>query len=157
VNKHIPDELYQKIVEHIPIVSSDVVVIDENKVLLLRRIIEPLKDYWALPGGRLLLGETPRIAACRKLKEETGMYVAVWELVGERVVTYFHPGRQNIAITYLAYYNGDDVILNADHNSYLWTTRDELPSPMWDTTVEQVNWALQKGMQLTQILQKGGT
>jgi len=157
MTNNIPEELYQAIVENIPIVSADVVVLDENKFLLLRRTIEPLKGYWALPGGRLLLGETPRTAACRRLKDEAKIFTWPWELVGERVVNYFHPGRQNVAITYLCYYDGSIVVPKGGHDSHQWFSRDDLPTPIWNTTIEQIDWALQKGEQLSKAIHQGGT
>ena len=41
-------------------------------VLLIQRAAEPLAGWWALPGGRLLPGETLGRAAARKLVDETG-------------------------------------------------------------------------------------
>lgn len=41
-------------------------------VLLIQRATEPLAGWWALPGGRLLPGETLGRAASRKLVDETG-------------------------------------------------------------------------------------
>ena len=46
-----------------------------NKTLLVKRGKEPGKGLWAIPGGRVELGETLKEAAEREVKEETGVTV----------------------------------------------------------------------------------
>ena len=46
-----------------------------SKVLMIRRLKEPAKGVWSLPGGRLEFGELLVHAAARELEEETGVQV----------------------------------------------------------------------------------
>ena len=52
---------------------------DRGEVLLQRR---GDCDQWGFPGGTVELGETPQMAAVREVKEETGLDVAVGDLIG---------------------------------------------------------------------------
>jgi 8-oxo-dGTP diphosphatase len=58
-----------------PIVGIGAVVIDDGRVLLVRRGREPLKGEWSLPGGVLELGETLEQGIVREVLEETGFRV----------------------------------------------------------------------------------
>lgn len=49
---------------------------------LIRRRWAPGKDQWALPAGYVELDETPAAAAARETAEETGLTVAIGDLVG---------------------------------------------------------------------------
>lgn len=51
------------------------IVIRENRVLLVKRSNLPGKGLWAIPGGRVKLGETLKEAARREVKEETGVTI----------------------------------------------------------------------------------
>jgi ADP-ribose pyrophosphatase YjhB (NUDIX family) len=41
-----------------PLVGVGAVVVNEGRVLLVRRGCEPLKGHWSLPGGLLEVGES---------------------------------------------------------------------------------------------------
>lgn len=70
---HIPQDLYNEIISLIPIVCVDVAIVYDNKILLIKRGIEPAAGEWWLPGGRLYKSETLEACALRKAKEETGL------------------------------------------------------------------------------------
>ena len=66
-----------------PIPATCLVVVDNrNRVLLVKRSVEPKKGFWCLPGGFMELGETPEKSALRELKEETGLTGRINMLLG---------------------------------------------------------------------------
>jgi len=42
----------------------------EGRILLIKRLNEPKKGFWAIPGGHVDPGETPEIAVIRETEEE---------------------------------------------------------------------------------------
>ncbi len=58
-----------------PVVGVGGVMIDEGKVLLVRRGTEPLRGHWSIPGGAVETGERLEEAVCREVLEETGLTV----------------------------------------------------------------------------------
>lgn len=54
-----------------PTLAADILVLNEDKILLINRKNEPLG--WAIPGGLVDLYETMENAAIRELREETGI------------------------------------------------------------------------------------
>ncbi len=65
-----------------PALSVDVVVVDGNKILLVKRGQPPHQGKWALPGGFVEYGETVEAAARREIQEETGMAIDLSEILG---------------------------------------------------------------------------
>lgn len=52
-----------------------------DEVLLVRRGQPPRLGEWSLPGGKVEIGETLREALTREVMEETGIVIAIEELI----------------------------------------------------------------------------
>lgn len=65
-----------------PLVGVGAVIIEGDRVLLVKRGHPPLQGQWSIPGGVLEVGETLREAAVREAMEETGLTVETGELLG---------------------------------------------------------------------------
>lgn len=64
-----------------PLVAVGAVVFRDGRVLLVRRGRPPSEDIWAIPGGKIGLGETLQAAAEREILEETGVTIRALEPV----------------------------------------------------------------------------
>ena len=78
------------VVKHTPLVSVDLIVRYEGKILLGRRINEPANGYWFTTGGRILKNETIKQAQFRIAKEELGMDTLPLSLKFLGVFEHFH-------------------------------------------------------------------
>ncbi|TAN34176.1 NUDIX domain-containing protein [Patescibacteria group bacterium] len=76
------DKDYNFIYSRAPRVCVDLVVKNQRGVLLTWRAIEPYKNQWHLPGGRLRWRETISRALQRIAREETGLAVEPVKLLG---------------------------------------------------------------------------
>ena len=64
-----------------PVPAVGAVVVHDGAVLLVRRGRAPARGVWAVPGGRVELGETLAEAVEREVREETGVRVRAGEPV----------------------------------------------------------------------------
>ncbi len=65
-----------------PLVGVGAVILDQGRVVLVKRKFPPLAGDWSIPGGRLKIGETLREGVVREAREETGLTVDPIELLG---------------------------------------------------------------------------
>ncbi|OLB83417.1 MAG: NUDIX hydrolase [Acidobacteria bacterium] len=65
-----------------PLVGVGAVILDQGRVVLVKRKFPPLAGDWSIPGGRLKIGETLREGVVREAREETGLTVDPVELLG---------------------------------------------------------------------------
>src|SRR6476620_3655730 len=64
--------------EGLPRIGSALLVRDEaNRILLGKRNKDPQRGSWVIPGGKIRAFESVDEAACRELREETGLEVEV--------------------------------------------------------------------------------
>ncbi len=63
-----------------PIIAVGAVILEDDRIALVRREKEPSKGRWTFPGGAIELGESLRDAVRREAAEETGLQVEVGEV-----------------------------------------------------------------------------
>jgi len=75
-----------------PLVGVGVALVDQGRILLVQRGHEPNQGLWAVPGGKVELGESLTAAAVREVMEETGLSVEVGDLIwaGEHISEHGH-------------------------------------------------------------------
>ncbi|MBS7655186.1 NUDIX hydrolase [Candidatus Bathyarchaeota archaeon] len=64
-----------------PLIGVSVLIVNENKLLLVKRRNEPGKNLWSIPGGLVELGEPVKKAAKREAEEETGLKIKIKKLL----------------------------------------------------------------------------
>jgi ADP-ribose pyrophosphatase YjhB (NUDIX family) len=60
-----------------PVPAAGGLIIEDGKILMVKRKYPPRKDYWSFPAGFMEWGETPTNCCIREVKEETGLDVEV--------------------------------------------------------------------------------
>lgn len=111
-----------------PLVGVGAVIVENGRVLLVRRGQEPLKGKWTLPGGMLELGEALLEGVVREVREETGLVVEPVELVEllDRVHREDDRVRYHYVIAdYLCRVVGGDLEAASDADAVRWVEREE--------------------------------
>ena len=116
-----------------PAVGVAAIVVNNNKILIGRRLSAPMEGSWQLPGGWLRAGEDPVMAVARKLADFSGL-----NCDKTRFVTYtnnlFESGLHTISLYFeLNCLNADTVELNLnqDCGDWFWADWYDLPQPLF--------------------------
>jgi ADP-ribose pyrophosphatase YjhB (NUDIX family) len=110
-----------------PKVVGGTLPVEDNRVWLLRRGIEPRLGYWTYPAGYQEADESTEQAAIRETQEEIGCSVEIDRLLG----VYSRPTAQVVVIVYLAHFaaNGSVPCLTTEALEVRSFGRDEIPWP----------------------------
>ena len=126
---------FQQVVKNTPLVSIDLIVQNKKgKILLGKRINEPAKNFWFVPGGRILKDETLDDAFARLTEGEIGKvhhrdsadFLGVYEHFYDNNVFNNKFSTHHVVLAYKVY--EDDIILNDQHEEYEWYSIDTLLS-----------------------------
>ena len=120
-----------------PRIVAGVIPVLDQRVVMLRRGIEPRYGAWTFPSGFMELGETVEEAAVREAKEETNLDVAILSLLG----IYSRVEAGTVAVVYLARVIGGEPQLNREAIEITAFLPDDLP---WhDLAFPSTHFALQ--------------
>ena len=108
-----------------------VAVVDNGKILLIKRAKEPYKGQWAMIGGKIEFGEHPQETAVREVKEETGLD-ATFEGMKGILSEVLHNGEKvEHFLLYLSQVKPLHTnIVESDEGELAWFPLDKLPDQM---------------------------
>lgn len=117
--------------EH-PLVGVGAIIIEDSRILLVKRAHPPLQAQWSIPGGLLEVGELVRDAAVREAREETGLVVEPGDLLGvyDRVLRNVEQRVQYhyVLVDFLCRLVGGELLAASDASEVRWFTCEELPA-----------------------------
>ena len=116
-------------------VTVDILIINDTteEILLIKRLNEPFKDYWALPGGFVDENEDLEEAAHRELKEETNLEVEDLYQLGAFGAPGRDPRGHMISIAYLGYSSDvENAKVMDDAKELKWFKINDLPKLAFD-------------------------
>jgi colanic acid biosynthesis protein WcaH len=121
---------FKKVVENVPLVSVDLCIICDGKILLGKRKNDPLKGFYFTPGARILKNETYNDCLKRVAKSELGLIIddikqaelmGIWDhfyknsIFGEGVSTHY----VNLP-HYIHYDKKPEIIFDDQHEMFKW-------------------------------------
>jgi 8-oxo-dGTP diphosphatase len=114
-----------------PVPAVSALIVDQGRVLLVKRGSEPNKDLWSLPGGAVELGETIKDALIREVREETSLEIEPTDVAGVRDVISEGPEGIDfhyVVITFRARVTGGELAAGSDAAEARWFHPCEIDS-----------------------------
>ena len=108
-----------------PKIAACTVPVIDNKIVLLKRGIEPSYGKWVFPGGFMDRGEQVEEAAIRETWEEANLEVKIDRLLN----VYSYPGQPTVIIVYLVRIVGGELKAMDETLEAATFAPDEIP---WD-------------------------
>jgi 8-oxo-dGTP diphosphatase len=102
-----------------------VIEMPDNRIVLVRRAIEPGYGLWVFPGGYVDRGEEVTVAARREAREEAGLEVRLDGLIN----IYSYPGRPIVVIVYKASRISGELRIDEESLEARLFSRADIP---WD-------------------------
>ena len=124
-----------------PQVAVGAIVVKDDRVLLVKRSKPPGEGLWAIPGGRVELGETLQQAAEREIMEETGLTIQAkdpvytFEIIEPEGTE--RPRFHYVIVDFAAEYVNGALTPSDDASEARWVSSQELKRlPVSQTTTE---------------------
>jgi 8-oxo-dGTP diphosphatase len=121
-----------------PAVTVDAVVYRKtglsDEILLIKRLNEPFKGQWALPGGFIEIDEELDDAVTRELQEETGIIHDSLKQLFTVGTVGRDPRYRTISVIYFGWYDDNKMQARAgdDASDVQWFDLNKLPSLAFD-------------------------
>ena len=90
------------------IAVGTVIKMPDDRIVLVRRAIEPGYGKWVFPGGYVDRGEEITLAAIREAREESGIEITIDHLIN----VYSYAGRTPIIVVYAATYVTGNLVVD---------------------------------------------
>jgi mutator protein MutT len=113
-----------------PIVGVGAVIVEDGRVLVVKRATQPAIGQWSIPGGVVEVGETLRQAVVRETQEETGLLVEAGDMIGvfdnifrdpEGCAQYHY-----VLVDFLCRRQGGELLAASDASAARWVSAEEL-------------------------------
>jgi ADP-ribose pyrophosphatase YjhB (NUDIX family) len=102
-----------------------IIRVQDDRLVLVRRAIEPGRGLWVFPGGYVDRGEALLDAAVREAREESGLVVRIDRLVN----IYSYGGTSPIIVVYAATMMSGELCTDEECLEAALFTRSDIP---WD-------------------------
>ena len=126
------DQTFETVISSTPLISIDLLVKKDNKILLGQRINKPAQGYLFSIGGRVYKNETIDSAMMRIAKDElnfslklTPRFIGVFEHFYDDSI-YQDVSTHYVNLAYEVEIEETLNLPNEQHNEYQWLTIDEL-------------------------------
>lgn len=135
---------FTQIVKNTPLISIDLCILRERKILLGKRINQPARNFFFVPGGRILKGEKKKDALERILKNELGLklknnnYCLIKDLgsyehfYNENFLNNNDFNTHYLVLAFLIKYDStikiSEEIISQQHSEYKWIDIDNIES-----------------------------
>jgi 8-oxo-dGTP diphosphatase len=134
-----------------PLIGVGAIIVDHDRVVLVKRGHPPLAGEWSIPGGALEVGETLREGVIREAREETGLLVEPLDLLGvfDRVlrdgqgqVLYHY-----VLVDFLCKQSAGELRAGGDADDARWLTAEQVAElPLAKDTAEVIRLGVEKSV-----------
>ncbi|WP_456328759.1 NUDIX domain-containing protein [Archaeoglobus sp.] len=112
--------------------TVDAIIPYQGKIVLIKRLNEPYKGFYALPGGIVEYGERVEDAVLREVEEETGLKGEIHSLVG----VYSDPDRDPrghfVSVCFIVIPKGGELKAGSDAKEVGLFSLENLPKLAFD-------------------------
>ena len=115
-----------------PSLTVDGIVIENKKLVLIKRANPPFKDKYALPGGFVEYNETVEDAVLREMEEETGLKTEIKSLLGVYSDPTRDPRGHTVSVVFELSVKGGKLNSGSDAEEAKLFSLDKIPKLAFD-------------------------